>query len=425
MRARLRQESGFALMGAMLILIILMGIGIALVSMSDNQQNQSGGEKVKESSFNLAEAALDASALQLGRHWPTAATGSTVACTPSNWSTYNYCPEADTDGTHASFAEAYRSQNAPEYASACPGGSSTPLWQTQVNDDVAGEQYWTTAVSSRPSYDANANGTVWLRAWANVRCKVISIVALVSQTQLTLAIPNTVVSANWLTTSNQGKKVIIDTRGNGAAQPSKVVLRCNTGAPSNCANYSASKGQIAPNTVQTNSGSSPTTLTTAQLTTLEQQAAAASCPTNTGNGGTCLWTTGCPTTAAQLTGPVGAPVVVLGPCDISLTGNNTINSSASPGSLVIENGTFSLGGNSTYYGLLYMVNKQASSGSVVNIQGNANITGAVLIDGAGGLTAGSSKTNLVFDQRVTSILRGSTGSTVNRGSVRTLPPSTP
>src|SRR5437764_9238282 len=172
MKTRLRNESGFALIGAVLILIILMGIGVALVSMSDNQQNQSGGEKVKESSFNLAEAALGAEALQIGRAWPSASIAG--ACTPSNCSSFNYCPPAATDGTTPSFPEAYRSQNAREYASACPGSPSTPLWQTQINDNVAGEQYWTTAVSTRPTWDSNGDGTVWVRSWANVQCKPVS-----------------------------------------------------------------------------------------------------------------------------------------------------------------------------------------------------------------------------------------------------------
>jgi len=84
MRARLRNESGFALIGALLILIILMGIGVALVSMSDTQQNQSGGQRVKESAFNLAEAALNAEALQLGHSRPSTATCTRMStATPS------------------------------------------------------------------------------------------------------------------------------------------------------------------------------------------------------------------------------------------------------------------------------------------------------------------------------------------------------
>ena len=53
------------------------------------------------------------------------------------------------------------------------------------------------------------------------------------------------------------------------------------------------------------------------------------------------------------------------------------------------------------------------------------IYGSVNIDGAGGITAGSSKTNLVYDPRGVGLLKGSTGAAVNKGSFRVLPPSTP
>jgi hypothetical protein len=72
-----------------------------------------------------------------------------------------------------------------------------------------------------------------------------------------------------------------------------------------------------------------------------------------------------------------------------------------------------------------MVNKQLASTAVVTITGNATIQGAVNIDGLGGISVGSSNTNLIWDPRAVALLRGSTGAAVNRGTVRTLPGSTP
>jgi Tfp pilus assembly protein PilX len=413
---RLREESGFALMGALMILIILMGIGLAILATSDTQQNLSGGEHVRESGYNLAEAALNAEALQVGRLWPTSAAAPS-SCDPTTTANA-YCPQATAIGNGYATGD---------YASSCATSPSTPLWQTKVRDNVAGEQSWTTAVSSRAAYDANADGSVWVRAFATVQCNSASTVALVSATSTPLTIANSVVTANWLATSNQGRKVIVDTLGayaqppsarpGPAAQPGKVVLRCS--APlgtSPCANYAANKGQIQPPAIQTSSTTSNQALSAIQLQTLESQAASA---------GT-LWTSTCPSTAAQLTASAsGAPVVVQGPCNISITGNGSINSATTPGVLVIENGTLSLGGTVNFYGLIYMVNKQASSGSVVTVGGNAVIQGSVNIDGLGGVTAGSSKTNLVYDSRAIALLRGSTGASINRGTIRTLPPSTP
>ena len=78
-----------------------------------------------------------------------------------------------------------------------------------------------------------------------------------------------------------------------------------------------------------------------------------------------------------------------------------------------------------FYGLIYMGNKQASNGSVVNIGGSSSVQGAIIVDGLGGVTLGGAGTNLVWDQRAISLLHGSTGATLQRGSMRVLPPSTP
>ena len=77
-----------------------------------------------------------------------------------------------------------------------------------------------------------------------------------------------------------------------------------------------------------------------------------------------------------------------------------------PGSLYIARGTLSLGGNARFYGLVYMGNLQSSSDVVVSLGGNASIIGAVVIDGLGGLSAGSSKANVVFDDRVFDSFKG-------------------
>ena len=238
--------------------------------------------------------------------------------------------------------------------------------------------------------------------------------------------PNNVVTANWFATSNQGKKVIVDTLGayaeppsirpGPASQPSPLLVRCAGLTPAQCLNYDASKGQVEPPTARTDSTISSSTLTAAQLQTLEQQASAA---------GT-LWTTGnCPTNGSNLSSVNGAPVVIQGPCDVSVVANTVVNSPTSPGALIIENGTFYMGGNATFYGLLYCVNRQNSTGSVVTLQGNTTLQGTVTIDGPGGVTAGSSKTNLIYDPRAATLLKGSSGAAVNKNTFRLLPQNTP
>jgi hypothetical protein len=183
-----------------------------------------------------------------------------------------------------------------------------------------------------------------------------------------------------------------------------------------CLGYQSGKGQIQPPAVRVDRTASPSALGTSQLQSLERQAAAAGTywPNGTGT---------CPTTTAQLSSVGGAPVVVKGPCNITISGG-TINSSASPGVLVIENGSLTLTGNTTFYGLIYMVNQQGSWVSVLSIQGNAAVQGALAVDGLAGVTLGSSKTNLIYDPRAANLLSGDSGAAINKNTFRVLPKGT-
>ena len=413
MRARLRDESGLALLPALILTLVMLSFGFAILGGIDTQQSGSKRERTRESSFNIAEAALNAQAVQLARSWPTGA-GAPGSCDPSSTSTYCAEPSAVGGG-----------YTAGDYASSCPGSPSTPLWQTTVRDNVVGQQHWSTTVNSQPAYDANGDNSVWVRSTGTVQCHTVGVVALASRGVIPMDFPNNVLRANFFQTSNQGRKVIIDTLGayaqppsarpGPAAQPAGISVRCSGLSDGQCKNYNASKGQVQPPAIQTDSGGSPSALSLAQLQALERQARAAGTFYDTGT---------CPTTA-QLTSTAGAPVYVKGPCDIVVGNNSVINSATGPGALIIENGTFSIGGNATFYGLLYVVNKQNFAGVVVTISGNAVIQGVVSVDGAGGVLAGSSKTNLVYDARAVSLLRGDTGASLRKDTFRVLPSNTP
>jgi Tfp pilus assembly protein PilX len=413
---RLRDESGIALITVLMLLFFMLAIGLAGLAQTDAQTGQSADERTKESSFNLAEAALNAAALQLSRDWPTSVIYPS-SCTAASVSASCPQPTAISGGYTSS-----------DYARSCVTSPSTPLWQTSVRDNVSGEQSWSTAVTARGAYDGAASAAdnlVWLRSTATVQCDRVSVVALVSRATTPIAFPAGTLNANWFQTANQGRKVIVDTLGSyaqppsvrpgPAAQPSPIVVRCAGLTLAQCQNYDASKGQVQPPAVTSNSTTSPSALNTTQIQSLERQAS---------NAGT-FYSGTCPTTAAQLTSVNAAPVVVQGPCDISVSGNGIVNSPTAPGVLVIENGTFAIGGTANFYGLLYAVNRQGSTGSVVNIQGNAFVQGTITVDGAGGLTAGSSKTNLIFDPRAPTLLRGDSGAAMAKNTFRVLPPSTP
>ena len=404
LRRRLHDETGATLIAAVLIVVAMMALGLAVLAATDGQSRATARERTREASFNLAEAALNAHALQLTRGWPspTGPSPALPACTPA--ATDVRCPQPSAIGN------GYTSN---DYGVACAGSPSTPSWQTTVRDGSAGEQYWSQTMATRATYDANGDGVVWLHSQATTRCHTIAMVSLVTQQQIPITVPTNTVTANWFETTNKGKKTIIDTRGS-AAQPSPVVVRCSGRTQADCMKYPQDKGQVQPPAVKADSSVPATTLSDTQLASLQAQAQAAGRFYNTGS---------CPNTAAALTSVNGSPVYIKGPCNINVTGNAPINSAAVPGALIIESGTLTLGGNVNFYGLLLLANKQNSSGAVLTLGGTAAVIGSVIVDGLGGISAGSSKMNLIFDPRASSLLKGSAGATLNKNTFRVVPTS--
>jgi Tfp pilus assembly protein PilX len=404
----MREESGLALVQTLMLTLLMVALGFALIMQVQGQQRESFQERTRESSFNLAEAALNAQVAQLARAWPTTASAGASSC--DSTASSSTCPSA------ATIANGY---SGGDY-----GSTAANAWRTSVRDNATGERYWSTAVTSRATYDANGDGSVWVRSSVTVQGNLVSLVGLATRSVTTVDFPNNVVTANWFATSNQGRKVIVDTLGSyaqppsvrpgPAAKPAKLGVRCRNMTRAQCLNYPAGKGQVQPDTATVDTGASTSAISSSQLQALERQAAAA---------GT-LYTT-CP--PGSLSSVNGAPVVVktATPCAVSIGGNTQVNSATNPGVLVIENGTLSLGGTSNFYGLVYMVNQQGSTDTLVSIHGNAAIQGIVAVDGDGGVVAGSSKTNLIYDPRAASLVRGDSGATLDKSSFRVLPQNTP
>jgi hypothetical protein len=270
-------------------------------------------------------------------------------------------------------------------------------------------------VPSQPAYDANADGSVWVRAEGTARCRTRTVVALVQLSRVPLPFPRNVITTNWLQVSNNGRKVIVDTLGNYAQPPSVrppsnaqaggVSARCNS-APTPCIKYDPTKGQISPDTTQVSSGGNATTLTPDQVAGLRLQAQTASPPTYYAAGS-------CP---PNLTGKVVFVEDLTG-CSGYRGGNTGTN----PGVLVFMKGTLSLGGNGVFYGIVYAGNQQGSTGAVVSISGTAAIQGAIVVDGGGGVIAGSSSTNVVYDPRGFQLLQTLANATMVPNTWRQLP----
>jgi hypothetical protein len=77
----------------------------------------------------------------------------------------------------------------------------------------------------------------------------------------------------------------------------------------------------------------------------------------------------------------------------------------------------------TYYGLVYAVNLQRSTGIVASVGGSAQVQGAMAVDGPGGVSAAASGRNVYFDDRVFPLIKSYSTAAAVQGTWRELPGS--
>jgi len=384
-RARLAEERGWGLISSILVVGILLSLSLPLLSMVDTQQNQSAQERKSESSFNLAEAALDASMFVLGKDWPALATGAYPA-TCSATSTSLNCPAPDL------LTQTYTG-----------GDYRNAVWTVQVRDDTGTEYYDPATVPSRPSWDSNHNQKVWVRADADSDTGTRTIVALVKRIDRVIPFPRNAVTAGWFTVATNGNKVVVDTKGD-TAQAAPVAVRCKVPAPSPCLGYDPNRPHVTPDTTTVGYGGT-TAIAPDILESMRAKAKALD-----------TYYTSCPGS------PAGEMVFVeTGNC--RYTGGGSVNSAGTPGVFIVGNGTIEFGGGITYYGLAYAANLQQSTSTIVRVFGSATIVGSIAADGGGGVTFGSSGVNVFYADTIWPNLTSFSGAAPVQGSWRELPAS--
>ena len=371
LRSRLADARGSALIPALLITAILLGFGMASLSLVDGEQRDSRRERERESSFQLAEGVLNAEIYRLSTRWPgKVSTPYPSVCTAT--STHADCPGGAT--LQANFS-------GPDY-------TRPTSWKVQVRDNADGAQknfYSESLINGSTTYnDANGDNFLWVRAEADVAGRKRVLVALVEAENVTLNFPNATLVAGKFEVSNNGNKVMIDTNGvNNEWTPGDIIVRCALADP-NCAKWNQGKGQIEPATIRSNPDQ-PKAVSPEALDQLRARAKAE------GN-----YYTGCAPSLQGVNGP-GGMVFMENAEGCHFNGNQVYNSPTKPGYVVIANGTPTLNGNAEFYGVIYHANEAESSEMLINMKGNISIFGSIVIDGAGGLSAGSSKVNLVYN----------------------------
>jgi hypothetical protein len=389
MAKRFKEEDGIAMVVAMLLMAIMLSVGLVAVRLADGQSRTTSAQRQRESSFNIAEAALNAQVTQLSQHWSDIAVATGVG-TCSDATTGGFCPSSSELTTLIPAAD-----------------SNVPVqWQTKVYDDsglLDGYFSDSRAASVTDSWDKNDNGKVWVRAQATVRGRTRVIVSLVEkQTQLE-SVPHAAIVAGKLTIENNGKHTepIIDANGG------LVAVRCQwqldeaepcLGQPMGTpptktpADWSALlTDQISGFQTAVPNYPSPTLFTQDQITRFIATAKA---------GGT--YYTSCP---GSLAGDV-VVVDVTGNC--SYSGSVEWNTQAEPGFLIFlrSSSSLTLGGTTTYNGIVYHANMGSpptlssppqSTAPLIITKGNTLINGGVIIDGPGRMYAGESGMNIHFD----------------------------
>jgi hypothetical protein len=368
---RLRSsETGTAIVTAIALMTAMLGTGLAAYSFSDTQQTESRRVRERESSFNYAEALLNTQAYVLSRNWA----GSTPYQDCSEASApVQFCPQP--------------AQLAASYGTA--DFSAGVQWRTQVRDDDGTPRY-SAAVLNRPAWDQNGNNRVWIRSESRVRDRARGMVALVEVQEDREEFPRRVIIAGRFTLTPNGNHAYVKTNPDQTS-PHPVTVRCD--APPNpnqgdqCMGYTPDRRrpQIDPDYATEDNYPGQRAIDDAMLERLRERAV---------SEGT--YFSGCPTDA-QLTGKV---VWVSGCASGQYTGGDW-NTSTNPGMLIWESGTLRLGGNGTFWGIVYHLNGyptvSSNAGNVLELRGGLTIEGGAFVDGPGGIDVGSNKVNVNFN----------------------------
>jgi hypothetical protein len=371
MRALARSERGNVIVVAMFVLAIMLAIGVAAMSQVDTQSDQSRRERVGESSFNYAEAALSAQIFILGRR----GTGTETNPYPA------VCPTAGNDFC-ADPAQVVRNYDQATHKDFDP---TQIAWRTWVRDNApsagAPDTFWEDGLlTTRPLYDQNADRLMWVRAQASVRERTRAMVGLIKIEDKPVNFPSYAILGGKFRTTNDGihSDAIVD-----ASNSLGVQVRCSGSIPStNCMDYEPSQRQIVPaDLVSTGYSGEATAVNTDDLDSLMDVARA--------NG---TYYAGCPGSLS------GAVVVIDTTLLCTYQSNAQYNATNDPGLVILTRGKLELRGTVTYHGLIYHANLGPSSDWLVKVHGNSQVNGGVLVDGDGGIEAGSSgKQNLKFN----------------------------
>lgn len=435
MRSRLASEDGWAVLTAMVVMTMMLGLGLAGFAYVDTQQREAGLERVRESSFNLAEGVLDTEVFIVSRNWPgTAARAYPRFCTSSGLGAGDpRCPDA------TRLAESF---TGGDYAGSTQwavsvrdnGGASSGFYDatdgddldaTDDDDDIGddgddGDASGGVGTDLQPAWDANGDRQVWIRAEAIVGGRQRTLVAMASVTEQPEQFPRNVITGGSVDNgTGNTRKYLVDTKGR------PVAVRCTPTDPSdphkgNCLDYAA--GQFLPDTGQ---WAYPGRLTVPARVTEALRARAIADGT---------YHTSCPEnpTGDVVYVEVGPKVSCCWGANCAGTDNGqtfTYNTAERPGILVMSGGEgLQIRKNVTFHGIVYMAGERTSK-EMLSVDHDGRVRGGVAIDGDGVVRVGdgvppdgAAPANLVYEERAFTLLSSLGAAGIVPGTFRELGP---
>lgn len=415
MTKRLENESGWALLTALVVLALMSAIGLATLAWVDTQTNASRQERTRDSAYNLAEGVLGEEAYLLVNYPPASSGFAYPDCT---WST-GQAGATRTGGTAASVCFNPAALNStftsnPDYATGVTWTTRVrDNWGTQTCQEGGGSNcsyfYDRSSANTQPypacssggcySWDANGDNEVWIVATAKVRGKTHTLVELVRVDKHPIGIPNSVLIAGYV--DFQNKHTSVDSNG------SAVDMRCASTDGTNCVDST----HIEPSGSIVYGYPGQNVLQTSDITALVARAKQES-----------SYYTSCPTD------PPGSLVVVMGTSSTQCDWSSLPATSPSRfGTYIQLNGQLRLTGTNSYYGLIYMGNSSVPgfavgaprTDDVYYDNGNATIQGSLMVDGPGGAHIGNgAQSAMSFDSRAFTNLWSYGNQNIVKGSFR-------
>jgi Tfp pilus assembly protein PilX len=415
----IKQERGFAMVTAIVLMALMLGMGLMALRMADTNSNRSREQRERESALAVDEGVLYAQSLVLATQWANALNPYPATCT-SGGAASTKCPSAATlaGSANANFNNVDQLANSTWKTKVRDNGGALKNAYDPLQADLAQTTTGIGTCAAPCTYDFNRDNEIWVQAQSTVRGKARNVVARMRLEQITENLPQTGVTAGALSVTNNGSHggtPIIDASG------STVLVRCSNTSSSSCVD--AKDGQIVP-TPQ--AATAPNLMTASQLARFRQRAITdgryyPGCPTkNAANkydfSGEVVWIEGC-TNPPNLTNQVQT-VTCTPPSGMA---NKCTNVEDAPGLVIWHCGRADMAGGYTHRGILYVVNDSdgtcpAGLGArgdgkcvgqnvddtrdVLTTSGGFAVWGALAVDGDGCMKIGSNGLQVRFDANV-------------------------